>query len=98
MNQIRKSWQDRDSISGFCASVEIERIRENDYNLNLPRYITKLIKLTEVDLQQKMKRIEEIDLELKEIEHKIAMYRRDLELDGSIHDIVRAGSSGMGRT
>jgi len=94
MNQIRKSWQDRDSISGFCASVEIDRIRENDYNLNLPRYITKLIKLTEVDLQQKMKRIKEIDLELKEIEHKIAMYRRDLELDGSIHDIARTGSSG----
>ena len=31
-------------------------------------------------VQEKLKRIEEIDLELKEIDMKIAMYRRDLEL------------------
>lgn len=81
LEMIRQSWDKRETVSGFCASVELDRIRENDYNLNLPRYITRLMKLTEVDLKAKMSRIEEIDKELMEIEHKLAMYRRDLELN-----------------
>lgn len=80
MTRIRQSWEKRDSISGFCASVGLARIRENDYNLNFPRYITRFIKMTEVDLKEKLRRIAEIDQELQEIDHKIAMYRRDLEL------------------
>ena len=81
LDLISRSWKERESVSGFCAAVEVDLIRKNDYNLNLPRYITKLMKLTEVDLKAKLDRIAEIDRELIDIEHKISMYRRDLELN-----------------
>ena len=80
LNLIRRSWEKAENISGFCASVDIEKIRENEYNLNLPRYVTRLMKLTEVDLKAKLERISQIDQELDEIERRISMYRRDLEL------------------
>ena len=55
-------------------------MEKNEYNLNLPRYIMKSMKMTKIDLEAKKKRIAEIDQELEEIEKRIAMYKRDLEL------------------
>ena len=55
-------------------------MEKNEYNLNLPRYIKKSLKITQIDLEARRKRIEEIDRELEEIEKRIAMYKRDLEL------------------
>lgn len=81
LSMIRQSWDKRENVAGFCACVKPESIRENDYNLNLPRYVTRLMKLTEVDLQEKRARIAQIERELIEIDQKIAMYRRDLELN-----------------
>lgn len=77
---IKESWEKRENVAGFCASVSPERIKENEFNLNLPRYVTRLMKLTEVDLEKKRARITQIEQELVEIDQKIAMYRRDLEL------------------
>lgn len=78
---IEEAWKKRKSIHGFCACVQPETIEKNDYNLNLPRYISRPVRLTKVDLDMQKKRIEEIDRELEEIEHRIQMYRRDLNLE-----------------
>ena len=55
-------------------------LEQNDFNLNLPRYIVKTVKVAKVDIDARKKRIAEIDRELEEIEERIAMYKRDLEL------------------
>ena len=80
ISAIRESWAKRENVAGFCACVDMDRIRKNEYNLNLPRYVTRLVKLTEVDLKEKRIRIAQIDKELDEIDQKISMYRRDLDL------------------
>lgn len=76
--KIEKAWRDGETIPGLCSRVEVETIRENDYNLNLPRYIMQTKKSITVDVAAKRRRIQEIDQELQEIEGKISMYRRDL--------------------
>lgn len=76
--KIEKAWRDGETIPGLCSKVEVETIRENDYNLNLPRYIMQTKKSITVDVAAKRRRIQEIDQELQEIEGKISMYRRDL--------------------
>lgn len=81
IKDIRKAWRGRKNIAGFCSRVERTEIAENDYNLNLPRYIKKLVGIEAIDIDVKRKRIEEINKELKEIDARIEMYRRDLELD-----------------
>lgn len=78
---MEDAWKERKNIRGFCASVSPETIEKNDYNLNLPRYISHPVRLTKVDLEIQKKRIEEIDRELEEIEQRIKMYRRDLNLE-----------------
>lgn len=80
LHSIETAWKERKTIPGFCSAVSQKVIEENDYNLNLPRYISRSVQVTRVDIEQRRQRIQEIDRELKEIEQKIAMYRRDLEL------------------
>ena len=78
--KIQDALEGRKDIPGFCTSASKTRIKENDYNLNLPRYIAKSVMDIKLDIEARRKRIAEIDRELREIDEKIAMYRRDLEL------------------
>lgn len=80
MQSIMSAWKERKTIPGFCSSASQELMKKNEYNLNFPRYITKNIKISHVDLGARRKRIEEIDKELEEIEMQMRMYKRDLEL------------------
>lgn len=80
LNSIETAWKEHSTIPGFCSCVDQESMKKNDYNLNLPRYIKKSVKMAQIDLEARRKRIEEIDRELEEIEKRIAMYKRDLEL------------------
>ena len=81
LKEIRKAWKGRKSITGFCHRVEAAEIAQNDYNLNLPRYIKKPVGIEAIDIDARRARIAEINKELKEIDERIEMYRRDLELD-----------------
>lgn len=78
--KIEDALKNRESEAGFCACASPEDIRKNDYNLNLPRYIAKSVKEIILDVHAQRLRIEEIDKELIEIDKKILMYKRDLEL------------------
>ncbi|MDO4975981.1 MAG: N-6 DNA methylase [Eubacteriales bacterium] len=81
IKEIKKARKSRKDVTGFCSCVQQEEIQENDYNLNLPRYIKQVVGFEVVDINEKRKRIAEIEQELKEIDQRIEMYRCDLELD-----------------
>ncbi len=81
LKEIRRAWKERKSVSGFCHRADPEEISANDYNLNLPRYIKKPTGIEIVDIDTKRERIDMINKELKEIDERLEMYRRDLELD-----------------
>lgn len=84
LKDIRKAWRGRKTLPGFCNRVDLDEIVANDYNLNLPRYIKKPTGLQAIDINEKKRRIEEINQELREIDARIEMYRRDLELDAFV--------------
>jgi len=80
LDRIRQSFLKREDSPGFCSCVNVKAIAGNDYNLNLPRYISRSVKDMVMDTEEKRKRIEEIDKELKSIDDMINMYRGALEL------------------
>lgn len=80
LERLKEGLKFRKGQTGYSAAARPEDLAANDYNLNLPRYISKTEAEILFDLDAKRDRIEEIDKELKEIEEKIAMYRRALEL------------------
>lgn len=80
MDTIKSLWRERKTIQGFCACVSKEDIGKNEYNLNFPRYITKTVQETAIDVEEGRKRIREIEQELEEIQQRIMIYRRELGL------------------
>ena len=65
---------------GIKQAKDVKDKLKNEYNLNLPRYITKVVKETAIDMEKGKARIREIEQELQEIENRIAIYRRELGL------------------
>ena len=53
-------------------------IEENDYNLNIPRYVDTSEKEEEIDLVQKAQDIESINTEIKTAEEELKKYFDEL--------------------
>ena len=55
-------------------------MKENDYNLNIPRYVDTFEEEEPVDLQAVNQRIVEIDQEIAQIDEQLATYLKELGL------------------
>lgn len=77
---IEKTYKDFKTIDKYSYVAKIEEIKENDYNLNIPRYVDTFEEEELVDLEEVSKEIKEIKKELKEIEEKMENYLKELGL------------------
>lgn len=66
IDRIVNAYAERKDIDKFCHIVTMEEIIENDYNLNIPRYVDTSEKEDEVDILEKKKYLS--DLTVKENE------------------------------
>lgn len=73
-----ENWQDIDKYSHVAT---IDEIKENDYNLNIPRYVDTFEEEAEIDIAAVAKDIRQIDAEMKEIDEKIATFTKELGID-----------------
>ena len=80
LDKLREGMKSRKPSAGYSACAMPEDLSANDYNLNLPRYISRTEAELTLDLDARRERIREIDAELKEIDDKIIMYKRALEI------------------
>ena len=58
----------------------MDEIKENDYNLNIPRYVDTFEEEEPIDLQAVSERISNIDKELASIDEQLAVYLKELGL------------------
>lgn len=61
----------RKDIEKFCRVVQPEEIEENDYNLNITRYVDTFEEEEPVDIEANLKELAEIDEKLVELEKKM---------------------------
>jgi len=78
IEKILKAVEKRKSIEKFCRSVPPEEIAENDFNLNITRYVDTFEEEKEVDIEANLKEIAEIDTELAILEKKMARHLKEL--------------------
>ena len=53
-------------------------IRENDFNLNIPRYVDTYEEEAEIDIPAVQKEIEQLETELAEVQEKMKEYLKEL--------------------
>ncbi len=73
---IVDAYEKFENEEGFCRVVDIEEIKENDYNLNVTLYVYPEVEYEEIDVEKEWAEIKRIDEELKEVDRKIEEYLR----------------------
>ncbi|WP_340391695.1 type I restriction-modification system subunit M [Macrococcoides caseolyticum] len=78
VEKILNTYQSRETIERYSYAATLEEIKENDYNLNIPRYVDTFIEEEPVDLDKVQAEIAEIDKEMTVLEEEINGYLREL--------------------
>jgi type I restriction enzyme M protein len=74
----------REQIDKFSYKASLDEIRENDYNLNIPRYVDTFEEEEPVDLDEVVKELETIEKEIKIIDQEIEKYCDELGIKAPI--------------
>jgi type I restriction enzyme M protein len=61
----------REDVDKFCRSVELAEIEENDFNLNITRYVDTFEEEEEIDISANIQALKIIDAELTDAEAKM---------------------------
>jgi type I restriction enzyme M protein len=81
IEQIINTYRDRKASEKYSFVAKLEGIRENDYNLNIPRYVDTFEEEEIVDLASISINLSELDIEMKEIDKTITNFCCQLGID-----------------
>ena len=73
--QAYNQWEDQEK---YCRVVDLEEIEENDYNLNIARYIDTTEEEEEIDVQAALNDLKKLEQERDKIESKMYGYLKEL--------------------
>ena len=84
INKIIATYKHREEIDKFSHLATLEEIRENDYNLNIPRYVDTFEEEEPIDLDEVVKELREIDNKVRAIDEEIKKYCDELGIEAPI--------------
>jgi type I restriction enzyme M protein len=84
IDKIVSSYQKREEIEKYARPVLLSEIEENDYNLNIPRYVDTFEEEEEIDLEEVANKIIEIDKEMIEVDEEIKRFCDELGIKAPI--------------
>jgi type I restriction enzyme M protein len=78
IEKIVNTYRAFESVEKYACRAGIDEIRENDYNLNIPRYVDTFEEEPEIDIRAVQKEIEGIDAELAGVQKEMAGFLKEL--------------------
>ena len=81
INKIVDTYRNRREIDKYSALATLEQIKENDYNLNIPRYVDTFEEEEKVDIKAVAQEIKNIDTEMAEVDKAISDFCKELGID-----------------
>ena len=76
--KILETYQKRENVEKFAHLASFEEIVENDYNLNIPRYVDTFEEEPVIPLADLADQLAEIDKEIGQVEARLAHMRSQL--------------------
>lgn len=80
VNKIVETYQFRKEEIRYSRSVTLQEIKENDYNLNITRYVNLSQEEKQIDLLEVNKKLQEIEQQIQEARDKHNMFLKELGL------------------
>jgi type I restriction enzyme M protein len=84
IDRIISAYRDRTEADKFSHRASMAEIAENDYNLNIPRYVDTFEEEARVDLDAVLAELKAIDAEMEGIDATIAGYCKELGLEAPL--------------
>lgn len=81
IKKIVKAFDEYQDIEKYASLVQIETIKENDYNLNISRYVDTTEEEIEIDIDLVLQDIRELKLKASDTEEKLNQYLEELGFD-----------------
>ena len=78
MEKIVATFNARQNVDKYAHVAGIAEITENDFNLNIPRYVDTFEEEEEIDVAAVEKEIERLEAELAEVRAKMKVYLKEL--------------------
>lgn len=80
IEKIVETYEKRETIDKYSYVASLDEIKENDYNLNIPRYVDTFEEEEPVDMEAVKRNIAEIKKEIQEVEAQMEKYLKELGL------------------
>lgn len=80
VDRIITTYRRRETIDKYSYAASLEEIAENDYNLNIPRYVDTFEEEEPVDLEQVSSELKDLESELESTNEEIAAYCKELNI------------------
>lgn len=78
IEKIVGAYENYQGVEKYCRIVPMDEIKENDYNLNISRYVDTSEEEEAIDVQQALKELKTLDARRKEIDAKMNEYLKEL--------------------
>ena len=80
INKIIDTFRNRTELEKYSKAVSLEEIAQNDYNLNIPRYVDTFEEEAEIDIYAVMREIKALETKRTELDQQIDVYFKELGL------------------
>ena len=80
IKKILDTYINRKDVEKYAHAASLEEVEENDYNLNIPRYVDTFEEEEEIDIKAVMKEIKELEAKRDELDKEINVYLKELGL------------------
>ena len=84
IDKIVGVYRSRSKTDKFSETIQLAQVQDNEYNLNIPRYIDTFEVEEVVDLASVAKSLKALDREILEADTKIADYAKELGIDSPV--------------
>ena len=79
LDKIIRTYQKRESIDKYSHSADFAEIEENDFNLNIPRYVDTFEEEEEIDIDVVQEEIDQLEKELVQVRGKMRRMLEEIE-------------------
>ncbi len=80
IDRIVTTYRNRENVDRYSRRVNRREIRENDHNLNIPRYVDTFEEEPLVDIEAVQENIARIEAELAEVQKQMAVFLENLKI------------------
>lgn len=78
IKKIVSSFRKYEDVDGYCHVADFEELKENEFNLNVPRYVDISETEEDIDIQETIDKLKKMECERKKIE---------VEVKSNLHDL-----------